>query len=389
MAIPEQLSIFNRGVAAWNDWIQNHPGIPVDLSGVDAKGMDLKGISLGGANLLNGDFSGADLSTMATQLQGSNLSYATLRGTNLSRAEMQGSTLYQTMLNDPATVMYDTSLMGADVSHADFSGANLQKVKINDARAWHAKFINSDLRHAHFWGTDFREAIFTGADLQNSNLMCTQLVKTNFEGADLTGAKVYGISAWDINLTNAVQLNLVITHANEPTILADDLEVAQFIHLLINNQKIRNVIDTVTSKAVLILGNFSEERKQVLDNLRYHLRSMNLVPILFDFSVPQSKTVTGTVETLARLVRFIIADLTDPRSIGHELSSIIPRITKTPILPIRMEKAKREYTMFDDFADYHWVLPVYEYRDTASLINNLSDIIAPADSMAENFRRKA
>jgi len=49
-------------------------------------------------------------------------------------------------------------------------------------------------------------------------------------------------------------LNLIITDDNEPTITVDNLEVAQFIYLLLNNQKIRDVIDTITSKVVLILG---------------------------------------------------------------------------------------------------------------------------------------
>ena len=44
----------------------------------------------------------------------------------------------------------------------------------------------------------------------------------------------------------------------------DDLEIAQFIYLLLNNQKIRHVIDTITSKIVLILGRFTPERKAVL-----------------------------------------------------------------------------------------------------------------------------
>jgi hypothetical protein len=39
-----------------------------------------------------------------------------------------------------------------------------------------------------------------------------------------------------------------------------------------NNQEIRGVIDTITSKAVLILGRFSEGRKPLLDAIRYELR---------------------------------------------------------------------------------------------------------------------
>ena len=84
-------------------------------------------------------------------------------------------------------------------------------------------------------------------------------------GADLTGCRVYGISAWDLKLDGAEQKNLIITPHGEPEITVDNLEVAQFIYLLLNNEKIRHVIDTITSKVVLILGRFTEERKAVLD----------------------------------------------------------------------------------------------------------------------------
>lgn len=54
-------------------------------------------------------------------------------------------------------------------------------------------------------------------------------------------------------------------------ITVDNLEVAQFIYLLLNNEKIRQVIDTITSKVVLILGRFTDERKSVIDAIREEL----------------------------------------------------------------------------------------------------------------------
>ncbi|MBA3823562.1 MAG: hypothetical protein H0X24_06595 [Ktedonobacterales bacterium] len=53
----------------------------------------------------------------------------------------------------------------------------------------------------------------------------------------------------------------------------DDLEVAQFIYRLLNNQKLRNVIDTLAKRAVLILGRFGEHipmLQQTQDALRHH-----------------------------------------------------------------------------------------------------------------------
>jgi hypothetical protein len=52
---------------------------------------------------------------------------------------------------------------------------------------------------------------------------------------------------------------------DEPKITVDNIEVAQFIYLMLNNEKVREVIDTITSKAVLILGRFTGERKPVLE----------------------------------------------------------------------------------------------------------------------------
>jgi hypothetical protein len=64
----------------------------------------------------------------------------------------------------------------------------------------------------------------------------------------------------------------VITEPDEPLVTVDDLEVAQFVYLMLHNEKIRSVIDTITSKVVLILGRFTLDRKTVLERLRTELR---------------------------------------------------------------------------------------------------------------------
>ena len=64
-------------------------------------------------------------------------------------------------------------------------------------------------------------------------------MSTDLTGADLTGCRIYGVSAWGLKLEGAKQQNLVITHENEPEITVDNIEVAQFIYLMLNNQKIR------------------------------------------------------------------------------------------------------------------------------------------------------
>ena len=70
-------------------------------------------------------------------------------------------------------------------------------------------------------------------------------METDLTGADLTGCRIYGISAWGLKLDRAKQQNLVITRDDEPEITVDNIEVAQFVYLLLHNEKIRDVIDTI------------------------------------------------------------------------------------------------------------------------------------------------
>jgi len=131
----------------------------------------------------------------------------------------------------------------------------------------------ANLRWAHLKWAHLDGANLSGANLEGANLQTSTVVETDLTDADLTGCRIYGISTWDRKLDRAKQQNLMITPENEPVITVDNIEVAQFVYLLLRNQKIRDVIDTITSKVVLILGRFTDERKAVLDALREELRA--------------------------------------------------------------------------------------------------------------------
>jgi len=225
-------------------------------------------------------------------------------------------------------------------------------------------------------------ANLSSADLRGANLQCVSLVDADLTDADLTGCRIYGVSAWGLKLERTKQQNLVVTRDDEPAITVDNIEVAQFIYLMLYNQKIRDVIDTITSKAVLILGRFTDERKAVLNALREELRKRNYLPILFDFDVPATRDITETVSLLARMARFIIADLTDPSSIPKELEAVVPNLA-VPVQPV-LEGASRPYSMFKDYWKYEWVLPVYRYEGLEPLLATLAEnVIAPAEEKAK------
>ena len=205
-------------------------------------------------------------------------------------------------------------------------------------------------------------------------------METNFAGANLTGCQVYGIAAWDLNLVGAQQAELVITPAREPVITVDNLEVAQFIYLLLHNEKIRDVIETVTSKAVLILGRYTPERKAVLDALREALRARDRLPIVFDFTRPGSQTTLETVSTLAHMARFVIADLTDAKSVLQELQAIVPSSPSVLVQPLLLA-SQEEPGMFDFFRRFPWVLKPYRYHSQEEMLAALdAKIIAPVEA---------
>jgi hypothetical protein len=213
------------------------------------------------------------------------------------------------------------------------------------------------------------------------------LVNTNLEGANLTACSVYGISAWNLKLEGAIQKGLVITDVNEPPIQVDNLEVAQFIYLLLNNQKIRSVIDTITSKVVLILGRFTPERITVLEAIREELRKRDYLPVLFDFEKPNCQTTVETISTLAHMARFVIADLTDAKSVLQELQAIVPLSPSVVVQPLLIG-SQEQPGMLDFIRKFPWVLDTHRYTNQTALLAELKEkVIDPAEAKAKKLMR--
>lgn len=215
--------------------------------------------------------------------------------------------------------------------------------------------------------------------------------------ANLTGAtvdnavfsrcKVFGVSAWALKGTPAGQQDLDISEIEEPSVTVDDLEVAQFIHLLLNNEKIRGVIDTITSKVVLVLGAFSDARKPTLHLLRDELRQRNLTPVVFDFDPAEQQSINDTVSMLARMARFVIIDLTDPRMTPMELGEIADY--GVPIQPLILHGQAEISGLAEKRYRRHWLLPLFRYRDDEHLVASLDEkVVGPADEKRRELARE-
>lgn len=376
MSNPEHLAILRQGSATWNAWRRDHPAVLPDLS--DEILPELP-----------------ELSFLHADLHGANLRSVTLLNPNFNGANLRRAILTEATFIDPL-------LIEADFSFADLRGASAINAQARFARFNHAKCQGLSLHGADLWKAEFRYA-----DLRESDLTNTHMLQTDFSRADLSGSYVYGVAAWDVVLTEARQDSLVISEVTDiggdgneangmfttrdPRITVDNLEVAQFIHLLLRNDRIRRVIDSITSKVVLILGRFTPDRKAVLDGIREELRRRDWVPILFDFDKPTQRDFTETIVTLAGMARFVVADISNPSSSPLELQATVPNYM-IPFVTI-LQKGERPFSMFRDLkAKYgDWVLDVLEYDSVENLrLAFESAIIAPAlEKHAELTTRKA
>jgi uncharacterized protein YjbI with pentapeptide repeats len=358
MSNPDHTALLMKGVAAWNAWRDENPTSSPDLIGAELARARLSEADLSGANLTKADLKEANL--FGADLSGANLFGADLSGADLSGADLSGQ----------------ANLLGADLS-----GATLQSAQLDSAVLCGVDLRNADLRRANLFGADLQ-----GADLRRANLRFTNLLDADLSNADLTGSLIFGASAWNLKLEGTTQRDLVITEFNQPPVTVDNIEVAQFIHLLLHNKKIRHVIDTITSKAVLILGRFTADRKAVLDALREELRKRNYLPILFDFEKPVSLDTDETITLLARMAKFIIADISDAKSVLQELRAIVPDLPSVPVQPIILA-TQEEPGMFDFYRNRPSFLSVHRYTTQEQLLADLGGkVILPAELKVRELR---
>jgi uncharacterized protein YjbI with pentapeptide repeats len=362
---------------------------------------NLERATLFAAKLAGADLSAANLNW--AQLNSAHLSRATLSKASLFKADLGNALVNQANLRE--VDMREADLWHANLSESDLSGGTLTFSRFIDAELNRAQLARADLRWANMSGAQLVDAQVNEAQLHEANLnnaalrgsvllgadlTLASMVNVNLEGADLTGCKVYGVSVWDAKVDSATrQQNLVISRPEDQLITVDDLEVAQFIYLLLHNDKIRNVIDTIGEKGVLILGRFTVERKAVLDAIRQRLRTLGFVPMMFDFERPTQRDFTETIKTLAGMSRFIIADITNPKSSPLELQATMPDYM-APFVPI-IHEDEEPFAMFRDLRQKYgeWVLDVLKYDSTDNLLHVLDKaVIRPALEMSQKLLLK-
>lgn len=392
MANEQHWHLLKKGVEVWNKWRKQHPEIVPDLSEAQLHQEDLGGINLMGADLRFCDLSGANL-------MGANLHSCDLSNANLSEAYLSNANLFEANLCE--AILREAYLFEANLSRVNLNGADMQWVYLGQADLSgtymiEANLYEADLRGAYLIGTNLSDANLqranlSGADIQaadlrranleGANLIGARLIRTNFEQANLTGCSIYGISCWELNLLAANQSNLAIanpTQTNDPraigtnAITADNLEIAQFVYLLLNHKKIRQTIKG-ESEVVLILGNFTPpDRQPILDTIRNQLHLRAYLPIVFDLNKPTQSDLIETISCLAEMAQFILIDLTDTKNIGEQFEQLFIQLKLVPIQPLLQASAK-DYTIFKEWQKYPLILETYKYKDLQDLSDSLTE----------------
>lgn len=256
------------------------------------------------------------------------------------------------------------NLSGASIYRAFAEGLNLRNALFEGSHFEEGDFSRADFRGATFHSTKFNKTILTGANFDgamfvNCNLNRVNLVGAFFRVKEITETVVYGIAAWDLVTSNEMkQSKLVIEKTYELysdliqqrkiPMMVDDIELAQFVHYLNDHKKMRDTLNILNDKGVLLLGRFKDGGLERLYSVREWLQSRGYMAMIFDFARPDNLSLTETVVTMAGLSKFIFVDLSGA-SVPAELQAVLSQVKK-PVLAFGAR-----YALFSDLADQTWV----------------------------------
>ena len=286
-----------KGAATWNDWRARNPGSVTFANPNWYKSPGRGGAQVKGRNIL--DFAGINLSD-------ADVLHATAEGLDLHGA-----------------VIEDTVFDEGDFSRASFAGATFRRTR--------------------FTKTILTGASFDGASFVDCNLDRVNLVGASFQVKEITETVVYGIAAWDLKTDpNMRQSKLVVERtygfysemiaAGTVPLTVDDIELAQFVYYLTNHRKMRDTLNVLNERGVLLLGRFKGGGLERLHALREWFAGRQYMAMIFDFARPDNLDLVETVVTMAGLSRFVVADLSGPR-VPEEVRAIVAAVRK-PLLAV-------------------------------------------------------
>jgi uncharacterized protein YjbI with pentapeptide repeats len=214
----------------------------VNLERAKLSSARLTGAELMEANLRRTNLSGANLdqaNLREAHLEEANLREASLIGANLIEANLSGVYLRQANLSEAdlhrvilaGADLSEAILDNADLSRANLAGAyllkaslqkalllraNLQDVYLLRANLNEANLRGADLRRADLSGAYLRDTTLSEADLSDTYLLESHFIRTNLDGAQMTGCCIYNWHIENLDLSK-VDCRYVFTQFNYGT----------------------------------------------------------------------------------------------------------------------------------------------------------------------------
>jgi hypothetical protein len=89
------------------------------------------------------------------------------------------------------------------------------------------------------------------------------------------------------------------------------------------------------------------------------------------------------------MARFVIADLTDARSVLQELQAIVPSLPSVTVR-LLLKKSTHEYSMLDYIRRYRFIVErTYEYENVEEVITSIKEnVIGPAEAKVKELRQR-
>jgi len=278
------------------------------------------------------------------------------------------------------------SIFAAFAEGLTIKNAIFKDVVIEEGDFSRANFSGSTFINTRFNKTILSDACFDGAVFVNCNLNRVNLSDANFSVKEIRETVVYGISSWGLNVSeDSIQSKLIIEKTygfysdflknKRIPMMVDNIELAQFVYYLTDHKKMRDTINILNDKGVLLLGKFKHGGLERLYNLRQWFSDRNYMPMIFDFDRPDGMDFTETIVTMAGLSKLIVTDLSGD-SVPHELHAILSTFTK----PVIAYHDGNPYSMVRDLKRKNAYFQEISYDGTEQdLLNQLPDAVNNAD----------
>ena len=234
-------------------------------------------------------------------LRHANFNDLDLENANFCNVNMAKATLFRSDSNSikvTNSIASDSRWNKSKLQHSLFENCDLNHSNFSNADLHDATFINCKMNHVYFRNANLTKSHFINCDLRHSNLNEVLIDEATFKNV-----KLYGASLWELKYNSLNANKIDLSRRGNQEIITDDIRFAPLIYLLEDN-KLVEIINTLKSNTVVILGADSQlEKKSLLEEIAKKSREFGYSPII----VKNLKEIDGESFTKKAIMYSLIA----------------------------------------------------------------------------------